>query len=77
MTTISLGKVAFSWKGDYSSSTTYNAQDVVNYNGDAYVCTVDSTTNLTPSTLSNTTSPQTVNITVKVQAYYGLSLIHI
>ncbi len=71
MTTISLGKVAFSWKGDYSSSTTYNAQDVVNYNGDAYVCTVDSTTNLTPSTLTNTTSPQTVNIAVTVKAYYG------
>ena len=77
MTTISLGKVAFSWKGDYSSSTTYNAQDVVNYNGDAYVCTVDSTTNLTPSTLSNTTSPQTVNITVKVQAYYGSNYFYI
>ncbi len=71
MTTISLGKVAFSWKGDYSSSTTYNGQDVVNYNGDAYVCTVDSTTNLTPSTLTNTTSPQTVNIAVTVKSYYG------
>jgi alpha-tubulin suppressor-like RCC1 family protein len=51
-TNISLGKIAFSWKGTYSAGTTYYKQDVVAYNGSTYVCLVDSTVGQTPATLT-------------------------
>ena len=77
MTTVSLGKVAFTWKGSYDASTTYNSQDVVEYNGDSFVCITDNTTGTTPTSSSSTTSPQTVNLTVTVQAYYGSNYFYI
>ena len=49
MTTINLGKIAFSWKGAYAAGTTYARQDVVSYNGDSFVCTVDATVSTTPT----------------------------
>ena len=77
MTTVSLGKVGFTWKGDYSASTTYNEQDVVAYNGDSFICVTDNTTNVAPTSTSTTTSPQTVNLTVTVQSYYGSNYFYI
>lgn len=49
MTTLSLGKIAFSWKQAYSAVATYQKQDVVSYNGDSYVCLVDGTVNVAPT----------------------------
>ena len=50
MATISLGKVAFKWRGDYDPTTTYDGQDVVALGGTSYVCKADSTTGVTPGT---------------------------
>ena len=50
MATVSLGKIAFSWKSSYSASSTYNENDVVNHNGTSYICKTDSTTNVVPTT---------------------------
>jgi hypothetical protein len=36
---IDLGKIRFSWNGEYSSSTSYELNDVVKYGGNAYVYT--------------------------------------
>ena len=44
----SIGRVLLIPKGDYSSSATYNNLDWVRYNGKAWVCKVDGTTNVTP-----------------------------
>ena len=77
MTTVSLGKVAFTWKGSYDASTTYNSQDVVEYNGDSFVCVTDNTTGTAPTSTSSTTSPTTSNLTVTVQAYYGSNYFYI
>ncbi len=41
MSIVNLGKIAFTWKGAYSGAASYNKQDVVSYNGDAYVCVND------------------------------------
>ena len=49
MASVSLGKIAFSWKGAYSAGTTYTAQDVVSYNGDSYVCTATSVVGAAPT----------------------------
>ena len=49
MASISLGKVAFTWRGAYDAGTTYNSQDVVSLNGDSWVCTADNTTGVTPA----------------------------
>jgi len=38
MASISLGKIAFKWRGAYDAGTAYAAQDVVSYNGDSWVC---------------------------------------
>lgn len=48
MPTISLGKVAFTWMGNYSSSGIYNKQDVVAYQGNSYVCLQNGTTGVAP-----------------------------
>lgn len=53
MSTISLGKIAFTWKGDYSSSVTYSKNDVVNYNGSSYICLLDGRLNITPTVISS------------------------
>lgn len=37
MPTINLGKVRFTWHGDYTSSNAYEVNDVINYNGTSYV----------------------------------------
>lgn len=50
--TVSLGKIAFSWKGTYSAGTTYTKQDVVGYNGDSYVCTAASAVGVVPTDTS-------------------------
>jgi hypothetical protein len=39
MTTINLGNLKFTWKGDWSPSTLYNKDDIVKYGGSSYVCT--------------------------------------
>ena len=49
MASINLGKVAFQWRSVYSAEATYNLQDVVSYNGDSWVCTLDGTTGIAPS----------------------------
>ena len=77
MTTVSLGKVAFTWKGSYDASTTYNSQDVVEYNGDSFVCVTDNTSGTAPTSTSSTTSPTTSNLTVTVQQYYGSNYFYI
>jgi alpha-tubulin suppressor-like RCC1 family protein len=50
MATISLGKVAFTWRGAFSATADYSAQDVVSYEGTAYVCTapITGTTSTNP-----------------------------
>lgn len=52
MASISLGKIAFSWKGIYSSVATYAKQDVVSLNGTTYVCLQDGALNQTPALLT-------------------------
>ena len=39
MATVTLGKIAFAWRGLFDPNFSYAAQDVVHYNGSAYVCT--------------------------------------
>lgn len=41
MATIDLGKLKFQWKGTYAGSTAYEKDDVVAYDGAAYVATAD------------------------------------
>lgn len=48
MGTVSLGKIAFSYKGSYTGATTYFRQDVVSLNGDSYICLVDNTVGMAP-----------------------------
>jgi alpha-tubulin suppressor-like RCC1 family protein len=71
MATISLGKVSFSWKGAYSSATTYNKQDVVSYNSSSYVCDTDGTTGVNPATITGTLVTTTTNHTVTVGVVGG------
>ena len=49
MATISLGKVAFTWKGAYDAALTYNGQDVVNEDGTTYIAKDSVPINSTPS----------------------------
>lgn len=46
--TVDLGKIKFQWKGDWSSSASYTRDDVVHYQGQAYVCKL-ANTNSTPT----------------------------
>lgn len=46
--TVDLGKIKFQWKGDWSSSASYTRDDVVHYQGQAYVCKL-ANTNSTPA----------------------------
>jgi len=52
MGTVSLGKIAFTWRGAYDASATYARQDVVGYNGDSFVCLADATSGVAPHTNS-------------------------
>lgn len=51
MATISLGKVAFTWRGAFSSAADYSAQDIASFEGSSYVCT-------TPISSANSTNPK-------------------
>lgn len=52
--TANLGKVAFSWKGAWSSATTYYEQDVVSKNGSTYVCVATTNSlNVDPTSAGN------------------------
>jgi hypothetical protein len=44
MTTINLGNLKFTWKGNWQPSTLYNKDDVVKYGATVYVCTDSHTT---------------------------------
>ena len=37
MAQIDLGKLKFNWRGDWATATAYEVDDVVYYNGSAYV----------------------------------------
>lgn len=54
MASVNLGKIAFKWRNSYSSNTTYVKQDVVSYNGDSFICILDNTTSVTPTTANTT-----------------------
>ena len=54
MTTVNLGKVAFSWKGAWSSATTYYEQDVVSRDGSTYVCVATTNSTAVDPTTTNT-----------------------
>ena len=44
MANVVLGKVAISWKGEWSTSLTYTKQDVVRNGASAYICVADAST---------------------------------
>ena len=50
MAQIDIGKLSFTHKGDYDGSTAYVANDVVYYNGSAYIAKTSTTGNLPTST---------------------------
>lgn len=50
---VDLGKIKFNWRGDWSPSTAYTKDDVVNYNGASVVCVADNT-GQTPNIGGNT-----------------------
>ena len=50
MATIDIGKLAFTHKGDYAGGTAYVANDVVYYNGSAYIAKQSTTGNLPTDT---------------------------
>ena len=50
---VDLGKIKFNWRGDWSPSTAYTKDDVVNYNGASVVC-VANNTGQTPNIGGNT-----------------------
>ena len=39
MAVVDLGKLRFDWKGDFDPSKSYEARDVVRYNGDIHIFT--------------------------------------
>lgn len=48
MTTISLGRVALTWRGPYDAAALYHAQDIVHHDGSAHIALVDDLTGQTP-----------------------------
>ena len=46
MATVTIGRVKFVWQGTYAGGTAYVVDDVVYYNGSAYICKLASTGNL-------------------------------
>ncbi len=52
MAQIDIGKLTFTHKGDYAGGTAYVANDVVYYNGSAYIAKTSTTGNLPTSTLT-------------------------
>ena len=55
MAQIDLGKLKFTWKGTWSTTSAYEVDDVVFYNGSSYICIVDAA-NTTDSPEQNTTN---------------------
>ena len=54
MSILDIGKIKFTWKGAYVSSTAYEKDDVVSHNGDSWIClSVSPITNVTPQTSNN------------------------
>ena len=53
MATISLGKVALTWRGVYDVAVTYARQDLVHSNGTAFICLLDNTIGITPAVGAN------------------------
>lgn len=55
MPTINLGKVRFTWRGNYDNANAYGENDVTNYNGTTYIATADVAvaSPLNPSTDNN------------------------
>ena len=49
-----IGRILLMPKGDYSSSETYNSLDWVRHNGAAWVCKVDGTSGIAPSSSATT-----------------------
>lgn len=41
MATVSLNKIKFNWRGEWSSTASYQVNDAVSYKGASFVCTVD------------------------------------
>jgi hypothetical protein len=52
MTTISLGRVALTWRGPYDAAALYHAQDIVHHDGSAYIALLDDLTGQTPGVSS-------------------------
>ena len=44
MTEFILGKIKFTWKGNWAVSTAYEKDDIVKYGGNTYVCVTGHTT---------------------------------
>lgn len=58
MATVDLGKIKFTWRGTFSTSNTYEADDVVEYNGSSWVYV-----NTTAKTGTNAGAPSSSNST--------------
>ena len=58
MATVDLGKIKFTWRGTFSTSNTYEADDVVEYNGSSWVYV-----NTTSKTGTNAGAPSSSNST--------------
>lgn len=77
MSTVSLGKVKFSWRGNYSSTANYFEQDIASYNGTSYVCIQDNTTGVVPATVTTNLGTSTLEYYSKVQADGGSNFFYI
>lgn len=53
MTTLNLGAIAIVWQGAYNGATTYNKNQAVSYNGNSYICKVNGTVGVLPTSSSN------------------------
>lgn len=53
ITSINLGKLKFNWKGAWVSGTAYTRDDVVQYNGSAYVCLTSHTAGIFATDFTN------------------------
>ena len=51
-TTVNLGKLRFDWRGDYQSSSSYVANDVVSFRMQQYICTADASAGIAPTNTS-------------------------
>lgn len=49
MPTIDLGKLVYTWKGDYSAASAYEKFDTCRYNNAVYICILDAAAGIAPS----------------------------